>query len=70
VSVVGNFNGWTPGAHVLRRRGNGTRSVSVTLPAGSSVHFRYLGENGLWFDDPDAAVITDTGGVVQLPPLT
>jgi hypothetical protein len=31
------------------------------------VHFRYLGENGLWFDDPDADTITDTGGVVQLP---
>ena len=69
-AVVGNFNDWTPGAHVLRRRSNGTRSVSVTVPTGSSVHFRYLGENGLWFDDPDAAVITDTGGVVQLPPLT
>ena len=51
-AVVGNFNGWTPGAHVLRRRSNGTRSVSVTVPTGSSVHFRYLGENGLWFDDP------------------
>jgi hypothetical protein len=43
------------------------RAASVTLPAGSSVHFRYLGENGLWFDDPDADTITDTGGVVQLP---
>jgi hypothetical protein len=30
------------------------------------VHFRCLGENGLWFDDPDADAITDTGGVVQL----
>ena len=70
MSVVGNFNGWTPGAHVRRRRSNGTRSESVTVPAGSSVHFRYLGENGLWFDDPDADTITDTGSVVQLPPLT
>jgi hypothetical protein len=34
------------------------------------VHFRYLGENGLWFDDPDAEAITDTGGAVQIPPLT
>jgi hypothetical protein len=69
-AVVGNFNDWTPGAHVRRRRSNGTRSESVTVPAGSSVHFRYLGENGLWFDDPDADTITDTGSVVQLPPLT
>jgi hypothetical protein len=31
------------------------------------VHFRYFGENGLWFDDPDADTITDTGGVVRRP---
>ena len=24
VSVVGDFNGWTPGMHVLRKRSNGT----------------------------------------------
>lgn len=54
VSVVGDFNDWTPGAHVLRKRSNGTRSVSVSVPTGSTVRFRYLGENGHWFDDPDA----------------
>jgi 1,4-alpha-glucan branching enzyme len=54
VSVVGDFNDWTPGAHVLAKRSNGTRSVSVMVPTGSQVRFRYLGENGHWFDDPDA----------------
>lgn len=66
VSVVGNFNDWRPGAHELRRRSNGTRSVSVALPAGTSVHFRYLGEDGRWFDDPGADAITDVGSLVQL----
>jgi hypothetical protein len=66
VSVVGTFNDWTPGAHVLRRRSNGTRSVSVTLPAGSTVRFRYLGEDGHWFDDQDADEVTSEGGTVQL----
>jgi len=66
ISVVGTFNEWTPGAHVLRRRSNGTRSASVTLPAGSTVKFRYLGENGRWFDDPDADAITEDGGTVRL----
>ena len=28
--------------------------VSVTVPAGTSLRFRYLGDNGHWFDDPDA----------------
>jgi 1,4-alpha-glucan branching enzyme len=51
VSVVGDFNGWRPGTHVLAKRTNGTRSISVTLPVGSRVRFRYLGENGHWFDD-------------------
>jgi 1,4-alpha-glucan branching enzyme len=54
VSVVGDFNEWTPGRTVLAKRANGTRSAAVTLPAGSRVRFRYLGEHGNWFDDPDA----------------
>ncbi|MDM8084461.1 isoamylase early set domain-containing protein [Cellulomonas cellasea] len=64
VSVVGTFNDWTPGAHPLRRRSNGTASTSVTVPVGTTVRFRYLGDNGLWFDDADADEITADGGVV------
>lgn len=51
VSVVGNFNDWNPFAHPLRRRANGTRSATVTVPVGSTLHFRYLAEGGLWFND-------------------
>ena len=54
VSAVGDFNGWEPGKHKLVRRSNGTRSVSVTVPAGQELRFRYLGSGGVWFDDPDA----------------
>ena len=66
VSVVGTFNEWTPGAHVLKRRSNGTMSVAVTVPSGTPVCFRYLGENGIWFDDPDAERITRDGGHLSL----
>ena len=52
-SVVGDFNGWRPGMHQLRRRSNGTRSASVVLPLGTRTRFRYLGNNGHWFSDPD-----------------
>lgn len=52
VSVVGDFNDWTPGVHTLVRRSNGTRSVKVAVPAGVAYRFRYLAENGEWFDDP------------------
>ncbi len=65
VSVVGDFNDWTPGTHELRKRSNGTRSVSVALPKGSTVRFRYLAENGLWFDDPEAEP-TPEGGLVTV----
>jgi hypothetical protein len=55
VSVVGDFNGWTPGRHELRPLRNGTRSVSVRVPANHPVRFRYLAANGTWFNDPDVA---------------
>lgn len=51
VSVVGDFNDWDPFAHPLRLRSNQTRSASVTVPAGSTLRFRYLAEGGRWFDD-------------------
>jgi hypothetical protein len=66
VSVVGDFNGWTPGAHALVKRSNGTRSAVVSLPAGTEARFRYLGDGGRWFDDPDADWLDDEGGLVRV----
>ena len=53
VSVVGDFNGWTPCVHVLQRRSNGTRSVAINLGAGR-FEFRYLAADGVWLDEPAA----------------
>jgi hypothetical protein len=53
VSVVGDFNGWDPLAHPLRKRSNGTRSVTVDLEPGAHP-FRYLGETTGFFDEADA----------------
>jgi 1,4-alpha-glucan branching enzyme len=66
VSVVGDFNDWTPGAHVLRKRSNGTRSASVTLPAGRTTRFRYLADGGRWFDDPQATTSDEEGSLLVL----
>ena len=52
VSVVGDFNDWTPGRHQLKLLRDGTRSVTVRVPAAKTVRFRYLGAGGHWFDDP------------------
>lgn len=66
VSVVGDFNDWTPGVHTLVKRSNGTRSVKISLDKGESYRFRYLGENGLWFDDPHADRDAEANGVVLI----
>jgi len=65
VSVVGTFNDWTPGVHKLVRRSNGTRSVSVEVPTGEEVRFRYLGSGGVWFDDEDAHLLAGQGALVS-----
>jgi 1,4-alpha-glucan branching enzyme len=66
VSVVGDFNGWIPGATPLVKRTNGTQSAVVSLPEGTVHRFRYLGENGHWFDDPEADIHTHEGGVLHV----
>ncbi len=64
VSVVGDFNGWDPLAHPLKKRSNGTRSVSVELEAGRRYRFKYLTDDGSWLVDPDADLVgNDYAGV-------
>jgi len=67
VSVVGDFNDWNPYAHPLRKRANGSRTAVVTLPAGSTLRFRYLAEGGVWFDDETAEVRDGQGATITLP---
>jgi hypothetical protein len=66
VSVVGDFNDWTPGRHTLVKRANGTRSTVVSLPEGTVARFRYLAEGGRWFDDAEADRIDAHGCVLHL----
>ena len=66
VSVVGSFNDWNPYTHPLRRRANQTRSAAVTVRAGSTLHFRYLGEGGVWFDDETVAVQNGRDAVITV----
>jgi len=51
VSVVADLKNRNPFAHPLRGRASRPRSASVTVPAGSTLRFRYLAEGGRWFDD-------------------
>ena len=54
VSLVSDLNGWDPEVHPLKKRSNGLRSVSVTIPPGHVVKFRYATSGGEFFDDPEA----------------
>ena len=65
VSVVGSFNDWTPGRHELVPRRDGSRSVSVTLPAGEH-RFRYLATGGRWFDDHGADRVDPAGCTLRV----
>ncbi len=59
VSVAGNFNGWDPLLHPLKKRSNGTRSAKIEVDLPTTVEFKYLGDGGVWFNDGDAAVASD-----------
>jgi hypothetical protein len=65
VSVVGTFNGWKPGAHELKPRRDGTRTVSVPLPPGHH-SFRYLASDGVWLDDDHADAVGPQGSELRL----
>lgn len=61
VSVVGDFNEWCPGTHELRKRSNGTRSLALTVPEGTTLRFRYLAEGGVWSNETDHPGIRQVG---------
>jgi 1,4-alpha-glucan branching enzyme len=53
VFLVGDFNGWRAGANMFKRRGDAD-VASVTLSAGRRYEFRYVDEDGTWFNDEAA----------------
>ena len=66
VSVVGDFNDWQPGTHELVPGKNGSRAATVTVPAGTTLRFRYLGDGGRWFDDEAADARDEHGCLVSV----
>jgi hypothetical protein len=39
----------------------------VTIPAGTTLHFRYLAEGGVWFDDETAGELNAQGATLTVP---
>jgi 1,4-alpha-glucan branching enzyme len=60
VSVVGDFNGWDPYSHPLKKRSNGTRSATVELQPGTYA-IRYLADGGQFFDELDSDTLESNG---------
>jgi len=60
VAVVGDFNGWDPTIHPLRRCEDWLKA-SVVMEPGQRYRFRYLAEGGRWFNDPEVGVYEPNG---------
>ena len=70
-AVCGDFNDWSPTAHVMAKRKDGRFSVTVPLASGRSYRYRFLVDGQRWENDwaADAYVDNDFGGedcVLQL----
>lgn len=76
VCVVGEFNGWAPDAHRMRREDDAFSAVIPLLP-GRAYRFRYLLDGERWQNDwsADAYVPNEYGGddsvvdLTDLPPV-
>ena len=64
VAVAGDFNEWSRDSHKFVKRNNGTCSVSLVVDGGKRYRFRYVGEDGVWFNDEaaDAYEASEHGG--------
>jgi 1,4-alpha-glucan branching enzyme len=54
VALVGDFNKWDKAATLMKKQKNGSFSVTLTIPAGRKVSFRYLADGTNWLNDSAA----------------
>ncbi len=59
VSLVGDFNRWSPHAHNMRRKGD-TWLVELSLKPGR-YQYAFLVDGATWRPDPEALLAEDTG---------
>jgi 1,4-alpha-glucan branching enzyme len=51
VALVGDFNGWDPEAHPMKRQINGDYAITLELEAGREYQYRYLIDCSRWEND-------------------
>ena len=54
VSLLGDFNEWNASEHLMKRRKDGSFSVTVSLKPGSEYRYRFLADGEKWLNDPEA----------------
>jgi len=55
IQVVGSFNGWGQNKkHFLKKRKDGTYSLSVNLNSDASYEYKYLINDSDWYTDNNA----------------
>jgi 1,4-alpha-glucan branching enzyme len=54
VALCGEFNGWDPTAHPMKRQKDGRFALTLSLATGQSYRFRYLLDGTRWENDPRA----------------
>ena len=54
VALCGEFNEWDPTKHPLKRRKDGSFSLTASLKPGREYRFRYLVDGERWENDWDA----------------
>lgn len=50
-AICGEFNDWDLKAHPMKRRKDGSFSLTVSLPTGRQYRFRYLLDGERWEND-------------------
>jgi 1,4-alpha-glucan branching enzyme len=53
-SVVGDFNHWEKNASPMKRLKDGSFRADIALEPGREYEFRYLLDNHIWENDPEA----------------
>ena len=54
VALVGEFNSWDTTSTLMKRRKDGSYSITIDLPANREYQFKYLIDDGRWENDWNA----------------
>jgi len=54
VTLLGDFNEWNASTHPMKRRKDGSFSLSISLKPGNEYKYRFFADGTTWLNDPEA----------------